>query len=148
MGLSGQRDKNGQTANKDRDHSTLTLNTLSLFSKESEESWRGEEGGGGRAAGRQIGREWVSGTRGRWGDKRDGEPGEKEEKRGINKSESRGRERKRDRGSIWWNECQGETVQTHQMVAIATTSPVSLFLFYTHTLCLSLSLCLVALLLL
>jgi len=67
-------------------------------------------------------------TRGIWGDKRDGEPGEKEEKRGINKSESRGRERKRDRGSIWRNECQGETVQTHQMVTIATTSPVSLFL--------------------
>lgn len=37
MGLSGQSDKNGQTANKDRGLSTLTLNTLLLFFQE---SWR------------------------------------------------------------------------------------------------------------
>lgn len=64
MGLSGQRDKNGQTANKDRDHSTL--NTLSHSSprkvKRAGEGRREEEGW---RAGRHIGREWESGTRGR-----------------------------------------------------------------------------------
>lgn len=64
MGLSGQIDKNGQTAKNDRDHSTLTLNTLSLCfprkvrrtKERAEDLWQ---------AGRQIGREWESSTRGR-----------------------------------------------------------------------------------
>lgn len=63
MGLSGRSDKNGQTANKDMDHSTLTLHTLSLFSKES-----GERAGEGREGGRTAGRSEESRRAAREGD--------------------------------------------------------------------------------
>lgn len=49
-------DKNGQTANKGRDHSTLTLNTLShCFPRKVKRAGGGREGG--RATGRQAGRQ-------------------------------------------------------------------------------------------
>lgn len=81
MGVSGEGEKNGQTAKTTEMDVPLRINIkhyLSLFSKESEESWGREEGG------RQAGRSEESGRAAREGDQ------------GIREMESRERKRKRD----------------------------------------------------
>lgn len=63
MGLSGKSDKNGQTTNKDSDHSKLTLNTLTLcFPRQVKGGWGGvlgNRGEGGRVSSRQADRKRV-----------------------------------------------------------------------------------------
>lgn len=44
---------------------------------------------------------------------------------GEKEKDKKSKSTERNRGSIWWNEYQKETVQTRQMVSIATTSLVS-----------------------